>query len=81
MSPPVLFEILSGPGLTPQAEQLICQLPRLEVTTGFWERTGKMRRALLKRLESALDGLSDRAELYRRESRVNRWGSGLPAFR
>jgi predicted nucleic acid-binding protein len=49
ISPPVLFEILSGPGLTPQAEQLICQLPRLEVKIGFWERAGRMRRALLKR--------------------------------
>ena len=49
MSPPVLFEILSGPGLTPEAERLICQLPRLEVSTGLWERAGQMRRALLKK--------------------------------
>ncbi len=49
MSAPVLFEILSGPGLTPEADQLICQLPRLEVKAGFWERAGRMRRALLKR--------------------------------
>ena len=49
MSPPVLFEILSGPGLTREAERLICQLPRLEVSMGFWERAGQMRRSLLKK--------------------------------
>jgi len=49
MSPPVLFEILSGPGLTREAERLICQLPRLEVSMGFWERAGQMRRSFLKK--------------------------------
>ena len=49
MSPPVLFEVLSGPGLIPEAERLICQLPRLELRPGFWERAGQMRRTLLKK--------------------------------
>lgn len=49
MSAPVLFEILSGPGLTVQAERLISQLPRLEMKVGFWERAGRLRRGLVKK--------------------------------
>jgi predicted nucleic acid-binding protein len=45
---PVLFEVLSGPGLTKQAEASIVKLPRLEVMAGYWERAGEMRRKLLK---------------------------------
>lgn len=46
---PVLFEILSGPGLTSAAEAYIRALPRLEATNGYWERAGELRRALLKK--------------------------------
>jgi len=45
---PVLFEVLSGPGLTRPAEDSILKLPRLEVLPGYWERAGEMRRKLLK---------------------------------
>ncbi|PWU15783.1 MAG: hypothetical protein C5B49_11300 [Bdellovibrio sp.] len=48
MPAPVLFEILSAPGLTKEAEKSILELPRLEITTGFWDRAGRLRRAILK---------------------------------
>ncbi len=46
---PVLFELLSGRGMTKQAAVLILQLPRLETLPGFWERAGEMRQAVLKK--------------------------------
>ncbi|MCB0408530.1 MAG: PIN domain-containing protein [Bdellovibrionales bacterium] len=45
----VLFEVLSGPGLTREAHQLISMLPKLEIHSDFWERASKMRRSLLKK--------------------------------
>jgi len=49
MPMPVLFEILSGPGLTQEARKLILELPQLEMQKGFWERAGDLRRGLLKK--------------------------------
>lgn len=48
MPMPVLFEVLSGPGLTEEAKTLILELPRLELLPGYWERAGDMRRDLLR---------------------------------
>jgi predicted nucleic acid-binding protein len=45
----VMFEILSGPGLTDEVRSLILQLPQLELLPGYWERAGDLRRGLLKR--------------------------------
>lgn len=45
---PVLFEILSGPGLTDEAREAILRLPRLEASPGYWERAGMLRGALMK---------------------------------
>ncbi|MCX5790252.1 MAG: PIN domain-containing protein [Elusimicrobia bacterium] len=47
MPPPVLFEILSGPGLTGEAKEAILRLPRLSVADGYWERAGSLRGALM----------------------------------
>ncbi len=47
MPSPVLFEILSGPGLTSEAEKLILELPKIQSKEAYWERAGKMRRVLL----------------------------------
>ena len=47
LPPPVLFEILSGPGLTKEAERFIRELPTLESKPGYWPRAGELRRALL----------------------------------
>ncbi|MEK7381699.1 MAG: PIN domain-containing protein [Elusimicrobiota bacterium] len=46
---PVLFEVLSGPGLTQDAEKFIRELPRLAAKPGYWERAGELRRVLLKK--------------------------------
>lgn len=48
LTAPVLFEILSGPGLTKEASSLITQLPRLELLSGYWERAASLRRKLLQ---------------------------------
>jgi predicted nucleic acid-binding protein len=45
----VLVEVLSGPKITSEAETLILALPRLDLTSGYWERTAKLRRTLLKK--------------------------------
>jgi predicted nucleic acid-binding protein len=45
----VLFEVLSGPGLTSEARKAISELPRLELLSGYWERAGDLRRALLQK--------------------------------
>jgi hypothetical protein len=49
MPMPVLFEILSGPGLTSEARALILELPKLDCLPKFWERAGDLRRKLLKK--------------------------------
>lgn len=49
LPPPVLFELLSAPGLARAAELLIRELPRLENKDGYWERSGELRRALLEK--------------------------------
>jgi predicted nucleic acid-binding protein len=45
---PVLFELLSGPGLTSEAEQHLRALPRLEERPEYWERAATLRRILLR---------------------------------
>lgn len=49
MPMPVLFEVLSGPGLTSEAKGLISELPKLALLPGFWERAGDLRRRILKK--------------------------------
>lgn len=49
MPTPIVFEILSGPGLIKDAEEAIQQLPQLEIVPGFWQRAGAMRKSLLKK--------------------------------
>jgi len=46
---PVVFEILSGTGLTKGAEGAIQQLPQLEILPGYWQRAGTARRNLLQK--------------------------------
>ncbi|MBI3597874.1 MAG: PIN domain-containing protein [Nitrospirae bacterium] len=50
---PVLYEVLSGPGLTQTAETAILTLPQLNLWIGFWERAAIMRRKLLQRGQKA----------------------------
>ena len=46
--PVVLVEILSGPSISREVEAFILMIPCLEISPGYWERAGRMRRAILK---------------------------------
>jgi predicted nucleic acid-binding protein len=48
LPPVVLTEILSDPKLPKPVEELLLQLPRLEVLDGYWERAGSLRAAVLR---------------------------------
>jgi predicted nucleic acid-binding protein len=50
---PVLFEILSGAGLTQEAREAILEIPRLENLSGYWERAADLRRGILKKGQRA----------------------------
>jgi hypothetical protein len=45
--PWLLTEILSDPKLPKPVEELLLQLPRLEVLEGYWERAGSLRAKVL----------------------------------
>jgi predicted nucleic acid-binding protein len=47
--PVVPAELLSDPELLPSVEGQLLALERLEITSGFWQRAGKMRAGLLRR--------------------------------
>ena len=49
LPPVVLAELLSEPSLRGDVAELLKALPRLEITEGYWERTGELRRAVLRR--------------------------------
>ena len=43
LPPVVLSEILSDPTLPPHLEEIVLQIPMLELKAGFWERAGRLR--------------------------------------
>jgi predicted nucleic acid-binding protein len=47
LAPVSLTELVSDPALPPTAESFVLAVPQLEVTPGFWERAGKLRREIL----------------------------------
>jgi predicted nucleic acid-binding protein len=49
LPPVVLAELLSEPTLRSDVATLLKSLPRLDVLDGYWERSGELRRAVLKR--------------------------------
>lgn len=49
LPPVVLAELLSEPTLRADVAVLLKALPRLEVTDGYWERAGELRRSVLKK--------------------------------
>ena len=49
----VMVEVLSGPGITRDAESHILALPRLELTSDYWERAAHTRRSLRKKGKKA----------------------------
>lgn len=53
MPTPVLFEVLSAPRLDPKVALEFRNLPRLDLTEGYWERAAKMRSMILKKASKA----------------------------
>ena len=49
LPPVVLSELLSDPRLPAHVRDLILQVPLLEITEGYWERSGSLRSRLLGR--------------------------------
>jgi predicted nucleic acid-binding protein len=47
MSPPVLTELLSDPGISPELSKTLSELPLIEIQPGFWERAGALRAGVL----------------------------------
>jgi predicted nucleic acid-binding protein len=53
LPPVVLSEILSEPKLPPDVAALLEQIPLLEITEGYWSRTGILRASLLRKRRKA----------------------------
>jgi predicted nucleic acid-binding protein len=49
LPPLVLLEVLSGPKISHSIESFILALPRIDLLSGYWERTALLRRAILKK--------------------------------
>jgi len=49
LPPVVLSELLSDPRLSSSVRDLLLQIPLLEITDGYWERSGALRSKLLGR--------------------------------
>lgn len=47
LAPASLAELLSDPSLPAAAEAFVLAVPQLEITQGYWERAGKLRRKIL----------------------------------
>lgn len=47
MAPPVLTELLSDPGITPEVTKSLSELPLIEILPGFWNRAGVLRAKVL----------------------------------
>ena len=43
VSPISVTELLSDPDPTPSLGELVAQIPRLEISPGYWERAGELR--------------------------------------
>jgi predicted nucleic acid-binding protein len=47
MVPAVLTEVLSNPELLQEVADTLCEVPLIEVKTGYWERAGALRAKVL----------------------------------
>jgi hypothetical protein len=47
LAPASLAELMSDPALPAAAEAFVIAVPQLEITPGYWERAGKLRRKIL----------------------------------
>jgi tRNA(fMet)-specific endonuclease VapC len=48
LAPASVAELLSDPGVTPSIEESILDIPQLETTPGYWERSGRLRARLFR---------------------------------
>ncbi len=48
LAPASVAELLSDPGLPSGFEDLVLRTPQLEITTGYWERAGRLRARLMR---------------------------------
>lgn len=53
MTPPVLTELLSDPGISPEAAKTLCELPLIDVMPGYWQRAGTLRGGVLAKRRKA----------------------------
>jgi predicted nucleic acid-binding protein len=53
MVPAVLTEVLSNPELLQEVADTLCEVPLIEVKTGYWERTGVLRAKVLAKRRKA----------------------------
>ena len=49
ISPVSVTELLSDPDPAPSLEELVTQIPQLEISPGYWERAGKLRARMCRR--------------------------------
>jgi predicted nucleic acid-binding protein len=49
MLPPVLTELLSYPGLPPEIEQTLVDIPLIPIKLGYWRRAGALRAKVLSK--------------------------------
>jgi len=48
ISPISVTELLSDPHPAPSLEELVIEIPQLEISPGYWERAGKLRAKMLR---------------------------------
>jgi predicted nucleic acid-binding protein len=53
MVPAVLTEVLSNPELLEEVAETLCEVPLIEVKTGYWERAGALRAKVLAKKRKA----------------------------
>jgi len=54
LAPASVAELLSDPGIAPPIEESILDIPQLDVTPGYWERVGRLRARLMRKLADSL---------------------------
>ena len=48
LAPASVAELLSDPAIVPPIEEAVLDIPQLEVTSGYWERVGRLRARLIR---------------------------------
>jgi predicted nucleic acid-binding protein len=56
MIPVVLTELLSDPKLSGSVARTLCDVPSIELGTGYWQRAGELRAKVLARRRRSLLG-------------------------